>query len=112
MRKECERVRRGDSVGSRFMYKRRAGARRSMRDRDGGRRRHSRAPLRRRRSRAPLRLLLNDALLVALVVVVLQAARRARSADLHLDLGEPILQLPLLLVELDTHRRILRLHRV
>lgn len=55
-------------------------------------------------------LLLNDALAVALVV--LEAAGRPGAADLHLDLGEPVLQLPLLLVQLDAHRGVLGLDGV
>lgn len=55
-------------------------------------------------------LLLNDAL--AVPFVVLQAAGRAGPADLELYLCQPVLQLPLLLVELDAHGGVLRLHGV
>lgn len=49
---------------------------------------------------------LNNALLISLIVV-LDARRRTRPADLHLDLGQPVLDLPLLLIQLDAHRRVL-----
>lgn len=51
---------------------------------------------------------LNNALSVSLIVV-LDARGRARSADLHLDFGQPVLDLPLLLIQLDAHRRVLGL---
>lgn len=54
---------------------------------------------------------LNNALAVSLVVV-LDARGRARPADLHLDFRQPVLDLPLLLVQLDAHRRVLRLQEL
>ena len=55
-------------------------------------------------------LLLNDALPVPFVVF--QAAGGPGAAYLHLDFGEPVLQLPLLLVQFFAHRRVLRFHGV
>lgn len=51
---------------------------------------------------------LNNAFSISLIVV-LDARGRARPADLHLDFGQPMLDLPLLLVQLDAHRRVLGL---
>lgn len=49
---------------------------------------------------------LNDAFAISLIVV-LDARGRARPADLHLDFGQPMFDLPLLLIQLDAHRRVL-----
>jgi len=49
--------------------------------------------------------LLNNAFSVSLVVV-LDARGRACAADLHLDFGQPMFDFPLLLVQLDAHRRV------
>lgn len=46
---------------------------------------------------------LNNALSVSLIVV-LDARGRARPANLHLDFGQPVLNLPLLLIQLRAHR--------
>jgi len=54
---------------------------------------------------------LNDALPVPLVVV-LEAGGRARAAYLHLDLGQPVLDFPLLLIQFHAHRRVLRLQKL
>lgn len=51
---------------------------------------------------------LNNALSVSLIVV-LDARGRARPADLHLDFGQPMLDLPLLLIQLGAHCRLLGL---
>lgn len=49
---------------------------------------------------------LNNALSVSFIGV-LDARGWTRPADLHLDLGQPVLDLPLLLIQLDAHRRVL-----
>lgn len=49
---------------------------------------------------------------ILIVLLLVQAARRRRATDLHLDLGQAVLQFALLLRQLRVERAVLRLDRV